>query len=134
MKEPRHAVLAESKVCHVGDQVALVVAETLAQAKAAAQLVDVDYDVLPAVVDVATAKNAGTAVHDIAPDNVCYTWAIGDRAAVDAAFAKAAHVSKLEFANNRLIPNAIEPRAANAAYDRGDDAYTLYVTSQNPHV
>jgi len=134
MKEPKHAVLAETKVCHVGDQVALVVAETLAQAKEAAQLVDVDYDVLPAVVDVATAKNAGTAVHDIAPDNVCYTWAIGDKAAVDAAFAKAAHVSKLDFTNNRLVPNAIEPRAANAAYDRGDDAYTLYVTSQNPHV
>jgi len=134
MKEPKHPVLAETKVCHVGDQVALVVAETLAQAKAAAQLVEVDYDVLPAVVDVAGAKSAGTAVHDIAPDNVCYTWAIGDKAAVDAAFAKAAHVSKLDFKNNRLIPNAIEPRAANAAYDRGDDAYTLYVTSQNPHV
>ena len=134
MKEPKHPVLAETKVCHVGDQVALVVAETLAQAKAAAQLVEVDYDVLPAVVDVAGAKSAGTAVHDIAPDNVCYTWAIGDKAAVDAAFAKAAHVSKLDFKNNRLIPTAIEPRAANAAYDRGDDAYTLYVTSQNPHV
>lgn len=134
MKEPKHPVLAETKVCHVGEQVALVVAETLAQARAAAQLVDVDYDVLPAVVDLRSAAEAGTAVHDVAPDNICYTWAIGDNAAVDAAFAKAAHVSKLEFANNRLIPNAIEPRAANAVYERGDDAYTLYVTSQNPHV
>ncbi|GAB4476943.1 MAG: xanthine dehydrogenase family protein molybdopterin-binding subunit [Burkholderiaceae bacterium] len=134
MKEPRHPIIAEHKVLHVGDQVALVVAETLAQAKAAAALIEVDYEVLPAVVDTATAAKAKAAVHEIAPDNVCYTWAIGDRAAVDAAFAKAAHVTKLEFVNNRLIPNAIEPRAANAAYNRADDSYTLYVTSQNPHV
>jgi carbon-monoxide dehydrogenase large subunit len=134
MKEPRHPIIAEHKVLHVGDQVALVVAETLAQAKAAAALIEVDYEVLPAVVDTATAAKSKTVVHEIAPDNVCYTWAIGDKAAVDAAFAKAAHVTKLEFVNNRLIPNAIEPRAANAVYNRADDSYTLYVTSQNPHV
>ncbi|MCX7900971.1 MAG: molybdopterin-dependent oxidoreductase, partial [Burkholderiaceae bacterium] len=68
------------------------------------------------------------------PNNVCYTWAIGDKAAVDAAFAKAAHVTRLQFVNNRLIPNAIEPRAANAAYSRADDTYTLYTSTQNPHV
>ena len=79
-------------------------------------------------------RSPATAVHDIAPDNVCYTWAIGDKSAVDAAFARAAHVTRLSIVNNRLIPNAIEPRAANAAYSRGDDSYTLYVTSQNPHV
>jgi aerobic carbon-monoxide dehydrogenase large subunit len=73
-------------------------------------------------------------IHDQAPGNKCYTWAIGDKAAVDAAFATAAHVTKLDIVNNRLIPNAIEPRAALAVYDRADDAYTLYVTSQNPHV
>ncbi len=134
MKEPRHPIIAEHKVLHVGDQVALVVAETLAQAKAAAALIEVDYEILPAVVDTATAAKAKTAVHEIAPDNVCYTWAIGDKTAVDAAFAKAAHVTRLEFVNNRLIPNAIEPRAANAVYNRADDSYTLYVTSQNPHV
>jgi carbon-monoxide dehydrogenase large subunit len=134
MKEPRHPIIAETKVLHVGDQVALVVAETLAQAKAATALIEVDYEVLPAVVDTATAAKAKTAVHEIAPDNVCYTWGCGDKAAVDAAFAKAAHVTKLTFVNNRLIPNAIEPRAANAAYNRADDSYTLYVTSQNPHV
>jgi aerobic carbon-monoxide dehydrogenase large subunit len=134
MKEPKHPIIAEHKVCHVGDQVALVVADTLAQAKAAAALIDVDYDVLPAVADTATAAKARTAIHEIAPDNVCFTWAIGDKAAVDAAFARAAHVTRLSFINNRLIPNAIEPRAANAAYSRGDDSYTLYVTSQNPHV
>ena len=134
MKEPKHAVLAESKVCYVGDQVALVVAETLAQAKVAAQLIDVDYDALPAVADTATAAKSKTAVHDSAPDNVCYTWGCGDKAATDAAFAKAAHVTKLQFTNNRLIPNAIEPRAANAVYARADESYTLYVANQNPHV
>lgn len=134
MKEPKHPVLAEDKVRYVGDHVALVVAESLAQAKAAAGLIDVDYDVLPAVVDTATADKAGTAVHDIAPDNVCYAWGIGDKAATDAAMAKAAHVTKLSFINNRLIPNAIEPRAANAMYSRADDSYTLYVANQNPHV
>src|SRR2546421_132970 len=74
------------------------------------------------------------ALHDIAPENTCYVWALGDKGAVDAAFAKAAHVTKLDFINNRLVPNAIEPRAANATYSRADDAYTLYVASQNPHV
>ena len=134
MKEPKHPIIAESRVCHVGDQVALVVAETLGQAKAAAALIDVDYDVLPAVVDTATAATSKTPIHDVAPDNVCFTWALGDKAAVDAAFARASHVTRLSFTNNRLIPNAIEPRAANASYSRGDDSYTLYVTSQNPHV
>jgi carbon-monoxide dehydrogenase large subunit len=134
MKEPKHPVLAEDKVRYVGDQVALVVAESVAQAKAAAALINVDYEVLPAVVDTGTADKSAAAVHDIAPDNVCYVWGCGDKAATDAAFAKAAHVTKLTFANNRLIPNAIEPRAANAAYDRAGDAYTLYVANQNPHV
>jgi aerobic carbon-monoxide dehydrogenase large subunit len=134
MKEPKHPIIAEDAARHVGDQVALVVAESLAEAKAAAALVEVDYDVQPAVVDTATASRSKTAVHAIAPDNVCYTWAIGDKGAVDAAFARAAHVTKLSFVNNRLIPNALEPRAANAAYARADDSYTLYVTSQNPHV
>jgi carbon-monoxide dehydrogenase large subunit len=73
-------------------------------------------------------------VHDEAPDNRCYTWGCGDKAATDAAIASAAHVTKLEFRNNRLIPNAIEPRAANASYNPADDAYTLYVANQNPHV
>ncbi len=134
MKEPKHPILAEDAVKHVGDQVALVVAESIAQAKAAAALIDVDYEVLPAVADTATATKSKTAVHAIAPDNVCYTWALGDKAAVDAAFAKAAHVTKLDIVNNRLIPNAMEPRAANAMYTRHDDSYTLYVASQNPHV
>jgi aerobic carbon-monoxide dehydrogenase large subunit len=135
MKEPPHPVLAKGKVRYVGDQVALVVAETLDQAKDAAELIDVDYEVLPAVVNGVDALKAGAPqVHDEAPGNKCYTWAIGDKAAVDAAFAKAAHVTTLDIVNNRLVPNAIEPRAAVASYNRADDSYILYVTSQNPHV
>ena len=134
MKEPPHPALAQGKVRHVGDQVALVVAETYLQARDAAELIEVDYDELSPVIDITTVENAGVAVHDDAPNNVCYDWGHGDKAAVDAAFAKAAHVTSLTFRNNRLIPNAMEPRAANAHYTRHDDGYTLYVTSQNPHV
>src|SRR3990170_2220442 len=102
---------------------------------AAAELVEVDYEVLPAVVDGAKARAKGAPqLHDIAPENTCYVWALGDKAVTDAAFAKAAHVTRLEFINNRLIPNAIEPRVANGSYSRADDSYTLYVASQNPHV
>jgi carbon-monoxide dehydrogenase large subunit len=135
MKEPPHPVLAQGKVRYVGDHVAIVIAESYAQAKDAAERVEVDYEVLPAVVDVADAASKGApALHDIAPDNTCYVWAIGDKAAVDKAFASAAHVTTLEFVNNRLVPNAIEPRAATASYTRADDSYTLYVANQNPHV
>ncbi|MCA3219285.1 MAG: xanthine dehydrogenase family protein molybdopterin-binding subunit [Burkholderiales bacterium] len=134
MKEPKHAVLALDKVRYVGDHVALVVADTLHAAKDAANLIDVDYEILPAVADTATADKAKEAVHDIAPGNVCYVWGCGDKAATDAAFAKAAHVTTLDIVNNRLVPNALEPRAANAVYSRADDSYTLYVSNQNPHV
>src|SRR5437762_2382125 len=135
MNEPPHPVLAQGKVRYVGDAVALVIAETPDQAKDAAEAIVVDYDALPAVVNCVDALQPGAPqIHDGAPGNKCYTWALGDKAAVDAAFAKAAHVTKLDIVNNRLIPNAIEPRAAVASYSRADDGYTLYVTSQNPHV
>ncbi len=135
MKEPPYPVLALGKVRHVGERVAVVVAETQDQARDAAELVQVDYEVLPAVADGRLARAKGAPqLHEAAPDNTCFVWAIGDKAAVDAAFAKAAHVTKLDFVNNRLIPNAIEPRAANGSYSRADDSYTLYVASQNPHV
>ena len=135
MKEPPHPPLAQGKVRYVGDQLAVVIAETLNQAKDAAELIEVDYEVLPAVVGAADARKPGVAVvHDNAPDNTCYVWSIGTQAAVDTAFASAKHVTTLAFANNRLIPNAIEPRAAVAQYARGDDSYTLHVASQNPHV
>lgn len=134
MKEPKHPILADGKVRYVGDRVALVVAETLQQAKDAALLIDVDYDELPAVVDVAEALGAKGQVHTEAADNRCYQWQIGDAAGVEEALKTAAHVTTLSFRNNRLIPNAIEPRAANASYDRAGDSYTLYVSNQNPHV
>src|SRR5689334_9576847 len=135
MKEPPYPVLAQGKVRFVGERVAVVVAESLAQARDAAEKVEVDYEELPAVVDgrQALAKGAPQ-LHEAAPNNTCYVWAIGDKAKVDAAFAAAAHVTKLDFVNNRLIPNAIEPRAANAQYSRASGDYTLYVASQNPHV
>ncbi|NUZ07626.1 xanthine dehydrogenase family protein molybdopterin-binding subunit [Piscinibacter koreensis] len=134
MKEPAHPVLAQGKVRHVGDQVALVVAESYLQARDAAELIEVDYEDLPAVVDLASAADAEASVHDDVPGNVCYDWGHGDAAAVDAAFARATHVTTLDIVNNRLIPNAMEPRAANAVYSRHDDSYTLYVANQNPHV
>ena len=135
MKEPPHPCLAQGKARYVGDQVAVVVAATADQARDAAEKVEVDYEVLPAVADAAKAREKGApTLHDIAPDNTCYVWALGDKAKVDEAFGTAAHVTRLDFVNNRLIPNAIEPRAAIGAYSRAEDAYTLYVASQNPHV
>ncbi|MBL0094538.1 MAG: xanthine dehydrogenase family protein molybdopterin-binding subunit [Piscinibacter sp.] len=134
MKEPPHPVLAQGKVRHVGDQVALIVAETALQAKDAAELIEVDYEELPAVIEITTADKSASAVHDDVPNNVCYDWGHGNKDAVDAAFKQAAKVSTLEFVNNRLIPNAMEPRAANAQYTKHDDSYTLYVANQNPHV
>jgi len=133
MKEPPHPILAQGKVRYVGDHVAMVVADTLEQAKNAAEAVEVEYDVLPAVVDVRDAAR-GSALHEVAPDNHCYKWALGDKAQTDAAFANAAHVTRLDLVNNRLIPNALEPRAAIGAYSRATDEYTLYVSNQNPHV
>ena len=135
MNEPPHPVLAQGKVRYVGDAVAIVVAESIDQAKDAAEQIEVDYDVLASVVSSVDALKPGAPqIHEQAPGNRCYTWALGDKAAVDAAFAKGAHVTKLDLVNNRLVPNAIEPRAALASWNRADDAYTLYVTSQNPHV
>ncbi|CAB3752855.1 xanthine dehydrogenase family protein molybdopterin-binding subunit [Paraburkholderia humisilvae] len=135
MNEPPHPVIAHTKVRHVGDQVALVIADSVNAAKDALELIEVDYDELPANVDTAHAADPGQpAVHDEVPDNTCFTWGHGDKAATDAAFAKAAHVTTLDIVNNRLVPNAIEPRAVNAAWSPHDDSYTVYVANQNPHV
>lgn len=135
MKEPPHPILANGKVRYVGDHVAMVIADTLEQARDAAELVEVDYDVLPAIADVRDAKKDGAPVlHEEAPDNHCYKWSIGDQGEVDKAFEKAAHVTKIDLINNRLVPNAMEPRAAIGCYSRASDEYTLYVANQNPHV
>ena len=133
MKAGAHPALAQGKVRYVGDHVAIVIAETFAQARDAAERVNVEYGVLPAVVDVRQAVG-GANVHEAAPDNTVYNWHLGDKAATDAAFARAAHVTKLDLINNRLIPNPMEPRAAVGDYDPGTDTMTLYTTSQNPHV
>ena len=135
MAEPKHPVLAEGKVRHVGDPVAVVVAESRVQARDAAESIVVDYDVLDAVVDMqAAVTNGATSVHDDVGTNVCYDWGLGDKDAVDEAFANAHHVSRLDLVNNRLIPNAIEPRCAIGDFDRAMGNYTLHTTSQNPHV
>ncbi len=134
-KAPPHTALSADTVKHVGDEVAVVIADTLAQARDAAELVEVNYQELPSVTSTAGALASGAAqVHDDIPGNLCYDWALGDADAVDAAFKAAAHVTKIELVNNRTLANAIEPRAAVADYDSGGDSLTLYTTSQNPHL
>jgi carbon-monoxide dehydrogenase large subunit len=135
MKEPAHPILAHGKVRHVGDPIVCVVADTYAQARDAAEMIDIDFGQLPAVVDMkAAAEGNPTNVHDEAPDNVCYDWELGDKEAVDSAFAGAAHVTTLELVNNRLVANPMEPRCCIGDWDSSSDDYTLYTTSQNPHV
>lgn len=135
MSEPKHPVLAQGKVRFVGDAVALVVATTRPQARDATEAIIVDYEVLPAAADMTQAQAPGApAVHDDIPSNTCYDWHIGDKATTDAAFATAKHIVRFELVNNRLIPNAMEPRAAIGDYDPTTDEHTLYTTSQNPHV
>jgi aerobic carbon-monoxide dehydrogenase large subunit len=135
MKMAPHPALANGKACHVGDPVAVVIAETLAQARDAAEKVKVDYATLPAVADLSSARTKGAPqIHEVAPSNTIYEWHIGDAKGADAAFRTAAHVTKLDIVNNRLAPNAMEPRAALAEYDAGSEQLTLWNTSQNPHV
>jgi carbon-monoxide dehydrogenase large subunit len=134
MNEPPHPPLAVEKVRYVGDQVAVVIAETKAQARDAAEMINVDYDVLPAAIDMDTALAGGALVHDDVPNNMCFDWEIGDKDATEAAFAAADRVVSIEVTNNRLIPNAMEPRAAIAQYEPSGGNYTLHTTTQNPHV
>jgi carbon-monoxide dehydrogenase large subunit len=135
MKAGAHPALAQGKVRYVGDHVAVVIAETQAQARDAIEKIEVDYKVLPPIVSMSDAVKSGAPIiHDVAPDNTVYNWHLGDEAATQAAFAKAAHVTKLDLVNNRLVPNPMEPRAAVGDYDSGTGSFTLYTTSQNPHV
>ena len=135
MKPGPWAALAHDTVRFVGNPVAVVVAETKNQARDAAELVEVEYEELPAVVDAAKTQAPGAPqIHAEAPNNTIYQWAIGDKAAADQAIAGAAHVVGLDLVNNRLVPNPIEPRAAIAVYERAEAKFTLYTTSQNPHV
>ena len=127
-------LLTGDKVRAVGDRVAFVVAETLDQARSAAELVEIDYEALPAVstIEQAVAPNASK-VWDENPGNVAFVMAMGNKDAADAAFAKAKHVVTLKITNNRVSANSIEPRASNGDYSADDDSFTLYTTSQNPH-
>ena len=135
MLEPPHPALAQGKVRHVGDPVVMVIATSKAAARAAAGLVEIDYEALPAVGLLADAVKPGApAVWDESPGNLCYDWHLGDPAATEAAFARAAHVVTLDLTNSRVAPNAMEPRAAIGHYEEASDHYTLYTTSQNPHL
>jgi aerobic carbon-monoxide dehydrogenase large subunit len=135
MAEPPHPVLAQGKVRHIGDPVAVVIAATREQAKDAAELIEVEYKELPAVAAATEALRPGAPqLHDAAPGNLCFDWHIGEEAPTNAAFAKAAHVTRLDVVNNRLVANPMEPRACIAEFDRGTGDYTLYTTTQNPHV
>lgn len=134
MKAGGHPALAQGKVRYVGDHVAVVIADSLAQARDASEKIVVEYEVLPAVVDTGSAQASKTQIHDAAPKNTVFEWEIGNKSATEAAFKSAHHVTKIDLINNRLVPNAMEPRAAIGEYDPGQGAYTLWTTSQNPHV
>ncbi|MDA1323552.1 MAG: xanthine dehydrogenase family protein molybdopterin-binding subunit [Proteobacteria bacterium] len=135
MAEPPHALLQADRVRHVGDPVALVIAETREAARDAADFMDVTYEILPAVTDTAaTAVKGAPQVHEEAPNNTCFDWEIGDANSTDAAFATAAHLTTLDLVNTRMVTNAMEPRTAVGDYDAGGDRYTLYTSSQAPHV
>ncbi len=137
MQEPAHPVLAQGKVRHVGDPIAVVVAESLAEARDAAEVLEIDIEELPAVIDMKAALEDGaTKVHDDLTSNLCFDWGFVEenKAAVEEAFQNAHHVTSLELRNNRLVANPMEARVAIGEYDAASEDYTLYTTSQNPHV
>jgi carbon-monoxide dehydrogenase large subunit len=127
--------LAHDTVRYVGDAVAIVVADSVAEARDAAEAVVVDYEELPVVTEAVDALAQGAPqLHPEAPGNLIFDWEIGDSTAADKAIAQAAHVTEIEIHNNRLSPNPMEPRATLGIYDGSEDHYTCYTTSQNPHV
>jgi carbon-monoxide dehydrogenase large subunit len=135
LKIPPHMPLATDAARYLGDPVAVVIAETQSAARDAADLVDVDWEALPSVTSAEKAVAPGAArMHEVAPDNVAFKWQIGDAAATDAAFKSAPVVVKKRIVNQRLVANAIEPRACTARYEEATGDWTLWVTSQNPHV
>ena len=136
MKEPPHPLLVADKARYMGDAVAVVIAETKEIARDAGDIVEVEYEELPAVADAKKATEPGAPlVHDDAPNNLCFDWELGNpKAEVNEAMSKAHHITTLEFTNQRVIPNAIEPRSAIGHYEEANDKYTLYTTSQNTHL
>jgi carbon-monoxide dehydrogenase large subunit len=134
MYRPRYPILVEDRVRWIGDSVAFVVAETVAQALDAAEMITVDYEELPAVTSTAEAPKPGAPrVWDDCPDNICFVELIGDKAAVDAAFARAAHVTRHRFVINRITAATMEPRGAVGDYSAADGRYTIYTPIQRPH-
>jgi carbon-monoxide dehydrogenase large subunit len=135
LKVPPHMPLISDVTRHVGDPVAVVIAESQDAALDAAERVQVDWEVLPSVTSTekATAKGSPQ-LHAVAPDNIAFKWQIGDAAATEAAFKTAAAVVKKRIVNQRLVANAMEPRACVARYEDATGELTLWVTSQNPHV
>ncbi|HRQ37099.1 MAG TPA: xanthine dehydrogenase family protein molybdopterin-binding subunit [Chloroflexota bacterium] len=134
IKTPAHPAVAVDRVRHVGDGVAVVVAENAYIAHDAVDLIEVDYTPLAAVVDAKGAMDAGAPlVHDDVPDNCSFHWPLGDKDATNQAIAAADHVVELELINQRLIPNAMEPRACVAQWDSFMENMTVWTTSQNPH-
>ena len=136
MKEPKHPLMVADKARHVGDAVAMVIAETREQAKDAAEAVIVEYEELPVVVNAEEASKPGASlVHDDVPNNMAFDWELGNpKSEVDEAMLKATHITTLEFVNQRLVPNAIEPRSYIGSYDAANEKYTLYTSTQNPHL
>ncbi|HWM78608.1 MAG TPA: xanthine dehydrogenase family protein molybdopterin-binding subunit [Methylomirabilota bacterium] len=133
MFAPPHRGLSQERVRYVGDPIAFVIAETLGQAKDAADLVQVDYDPLPSVTSTAAAGPGSAPVWDECPDNVSNVYEAGDKAAVEAAFARAAHVVRRRYVITRVHAQYMEPRGALGVYDPGEDRYTLYADVQYPH-
>jgi aerobic carbon-monoxide dehydrogenase large subunit len=130
---PRPAIVRD-RVRHVGDTLAMVVAETAASARDPAELIAVDYEPVSAVVDAARALEPGSpAVWDEHPGNLCFDWEVGDRGAVERAAAGARHRIELALVNNRVIANSMEPRGALGEYDGGEDSYTLWSSTQGSH-
>jgi len=135
MKEPLHPLLVKDKARHAGDGVAMVIAETKEIAKDAADLVEVEYEEMDAIVNAKAAVEDGAPlVHEDVPNNIAFDWEIGDKEKTDAAMAGASHITTLDFVNQRVIPNAMEPRAAIGDYQDHREHYTLYTSSQNPHL
>src|SRR5271169_4073398 len=131
---PPHPAITSDRVRHVGDTVAMIVAESLAAARDAAELIAVDYEPLPAAVDTAHALDLGQPlVWDTAPGNLCFDWEVGDGAAVARAITAARHRIVLELVNNRVVVNSMEPRGAIGEYDPGEDPYTLWSSTQGSH-
>jgi carbon-monoxide dehydrogenase large subunit len=128
---PPHPVLADGAVRHCGDPVAFIVADTIEAARDAAEAIEVDYDTLPSATDLPTTMhNATPLVWPDVPNNLAFDWEIGDKAATDAEFAKAAHVTKVTVVNNRIVVNSMEARAALADFDSATGRWTLYANTQ----